>query len=242
MAPLSKTVDWHQYAEKYDMLLDYNPFYQQLREEITTMISAWPMEEGDLIADLGAGTGNYSVLLAERFPSARVLHIDNNSAMNARARQKKVAAGLGNLDFIEKGAEAVSLAPGSLRAILSVHALYTFPDPHQSLRDMYDWLEPGGIGLLVDPGRIVNVWEWQVAISAHLLKRYGLKRTLRIFQEARVVSEQNRLIRHQQRKGELWTHSPEAYRAAIQGAGFEIVESRMCFRGLSDLAVVRKPA
>ena len=240
MEKVQNTVDWQLYAEKYDMLLSYNPFYQKLREEVLSVISGWQIETGDLIADIGAGTGNYSIALAQIFPIARIIHIDNNAGMNERAKMKKEKAGLTNIDILNQGIEKVYLGSNSLRAMVSIHALYTFPKPEQALRSMYDWLEPGGVGILVDPGRIVNVIDWQLAIGWHLLSNYGLMQTLQIFKEAKPVSEQNRIIREMQKRGELWTHSHEAFCEAVEEAGFTISESRTCFRGLSDMVVVSK--
>ncbi len=236
---LSK-VDWDVYAQKYDMLLDYNPYYQILRREILREIADWPIRRDDLIADIGAGTGNYSLTLAQQYPQARILHIDNNPAMNAIAAGKQLRAGIRNLQILPKGIDSISLPPNSLAALLSVHALYAFPDPWAALSQMYDWLQPGGIALLVDPGRIVQVIPWQLAIGWHLFSRYGLAKTLDIFKEARTVSEQNRYIRKMQRQGTYWTHSPEAFRQSVQAAGFTILRSRVCFRGLSDSVLVTK--
>ena len=240
MEQVQNTVDWQLYAEKYDMLLSYNPFYQDLRNDILSQAYEWEIAEGDLIADVGAGTGNYSISLAKRFPRAQIIHIDNNVGMNERARGKKAEAGLSNIDILDQGIEEVRVQSNSFRALVSVHALYTFPDPELALANMYDWLEPGGMGILVDPGRIVNVINWQLAIGWHLVSNYGLKRTLQIFKEAKPVSEQNRIIREMQKRGELWTHSHDEFCEAVSSAGFQIVESRTCFRGLSDMVVVSK--
>ena len=237
---ITPTVDWHLYAEKYDMLLSYNPFYQQLQKEILVLINSWQIEAGDLIADVGAGTGNYSIPLALQFPQARIIHIDNNAGMNERAIQKKRQHEIENLDIFQQGMDEVYVSDNSLKGLVSVHALYTFPDPVEALQKMHGWLDTGGYGILVDPGRVVNVVRWQLAIGWHLVSRHGLSKTLKIFKEAKPVSEQNRIIRHMQRKGELWTHSHEDFCQTVEQAGFTILESRICFRGLSDMVVVAK--
>ena len=235
-----KTVDWHLYAEKYDMLFNYNPFYQQLHQEIMELVKQWDIRPGASIADVGAGTGNYSVALARHFRQAHVLHIDNNTAMNERALQKKVSNGLSNLEILPKGIQDAELPPESQQALLSVHALYTFPDPAKALKKMLGWLEPGGKAILVDPGRMVKVFDWQWAIGKQLISRYGLLKTLQIFREAKPVSQQNRYIRKMQAQDRLWTHSTEEFGEAVEAAGFKIEQIKTCFRGLSDLALVSR--
>lgn len=239
MSP-TQVVSWKSYAQKYDMLLSFNPFYQHLHQAVLAEVSEWEINGGDLIADVGAGTGNYSLSLARLFPQARVLHIDNDSGMNEAARTKRTQLGISNHAILESGIEDVELAEGSLRALISIHALYTFPRPEQVLQRMHKWLQPGGEAILVDAGRIVNVLSWQLAISFHLLRTYGWKKTWEIFREGREVSQQNAYIRNMQGNGTFWTHSHAEYCTAVEKAGFEILDAGTTFRGISDWVKVRK--
>ena len=242
MKQKEKLVDWHLYAEKYDMLLSYNPFYQALRKDVLEQVMTWEIDAGECLVDVGAGTGNYSVFMAGQFPGAQVIHVDNNEAMNDRAIHKKREKGITNLDVFQQGIEEVNLEANSVKGLLSVHALYTFPDPEKALHKMNSWLKPGGYGILIDPGRVVNVIDWQLAIGWHLISKYGLSKTLQIFREGKPVSQQNRYIRKMQAEGKLWTHSTEEFCQTIEKAGFEVLASRTCFRGLSDMAIVTKRA
>lgn len=237
----SPSVSWNSYAQTYDMLLSFNPFYQYLHQSVLAQARGWDIQAGDKIADVGAGTGNYSVSLARMFPQAQLIHIDSDKGMNQAAREKRGRLDISNHAILDQKIEDVRIPDGSLKAIVSIHALYTFPDPQAILRKMYQWLEPGGEAILVDAGRIVNVLSWQVAIGKHLLQTYGWKKTMNIFRQGKEVSKQNRYIRHMQRNGTFWLHSHEEFLEAVECAGFNISDSGVTFRGASDWVTVRKP-
>ena len=193
------------------------------------------------IADIGAGTGNYSLKWAQLFPHAYVIHVDRDEEMCALALAKKDSNQVYNLDIWNQGVEEISFAPDSLHACTCIHALYTFPNPQEVLKNTWRWLTPGGYGIFVDPGRPVRVRDWQIAIGKRMIQTYGLKKTLKIMREGKEVSKQNRRAAKMQASGAFWTHNHEEFCEAVEQAGFLIEEARTTFRGISDLVVVRKP-
>jgi len=233
-------VDWHRYAATYDMLLTYNPFYKQLQQEVLAIVRQWTFDPGEQVADVGAGTGNYSIELASLFPQVKVLHIDNNEGMNSVMQRKKEKRTLENIQTMAVPIDDLKLPEGTLSACLCMHSLYTFPNPQAILKKIYAWMKPGARGVFVDPGRPVNVFQWQIAIGWHMIKHYGLGKTLKIMREGREVSRQNRQISKLQAQGVYWKHDHAQFCDAVRAAGFAIMESRLCFRKMSDMVVVRK--
>lgn len=237
---ITQKVKWDSYAPTYDLLLAYNPYYQHLFQAVISATRSWQIPEGGKIADLGAGTGNYSISLARNFPHAQIFHIDSDSGMNTVAQQKRGNLSLLNHHICEESIDTLDLADESLDALISIHALYTFPDTNQALYKIHQWLKPGGEVILVDPGRIVNVLSWQIAIAYHMIRSLGLKKTFQIFRKGKEVSKQNALIRKMQLNGTYWTHSHEEFCTAVENAGFEVLEAGTTFRGVSDWVKARK--
>lgn len=233
-------VDWHTYAQKYDMLLAYNPFYQELHRQVMEEVYALEVQAGDLLIDVGAGTGNYSIEIARAFPKAEVIHLDSNPGMNKLAAKKQMEANLHNHQILHKPVGEAIILPETVRAIVSIHALYAIPEPKTVLQRFYDWLEPGGHAILVDAGRMLNMWDWQLAIGWHLLRKYGLQQSLKILREGKIVSRQNQYIRQMQRNGTFWTHSHAEFCAAVTDSGFSLIHSSTTFRGYSDLVLAYK--
>ncbi|MCB0628702.1 MAG: class I SAM-dependent methyltransferase [Saprospiraceae bacterium] len=233
-------VSWDTYARKYDMLIQYNPFYQRLHRQVFDLIKDWQIDNDNTILDLGAGTGNYSIRLAQQFPEAQVIHADKDAGMNEVAHDKMIEKGIENLSILESGVEEMDFPAGSLEAVISIHALYAFPDPVEALQKIHSWLRKGGKALLVDAGRVVNVLDWQLALAWHFLREYGPAKTWQIFREGKEVSRQNAYIRQMQKDGVFWTHSYEEFEQTVRECGFEILDGGITFRGVSDWVLVRK--
>jgi len=239
--PEIASVDWHSYAAVYDVMAENNPAYADLVNQFEDAIALWPVRSGSVLADLGAGTGTFSLGLAEAFPSSRVVHLDASSEMNRLAQRKATARHLTNVTFATTDILDSPFEDESLAAIVTVHALYAFARPREVISAMFAWLQPGGQIFACNPGRPPHVAEWAVYLARESLRRQGLWRTTRLLYRSRVVAQQNRMIAKAQRTGTYWTHTSGQFRAAFESVGFQVHTARTTYRGHSDLIIATKP-
>lgn len=99
------------------------------------------------VADLGAGTGSLSVLLAQQ--GHRVTGVDLAPRMVAAARAKAGAAQV-PATFVVGDAGVPPLPEASVDVVLVRHVLWALPDPDDAVRRWVALLAPGGRLVLVE--------------------------------------------------------------------------------------------
>jgi trans-aconitate 2-methyltransferase len=91
------------------------------------------------VVDLGCGPGKLTRQLAERWPAARVVGVDNSAEMLAKAQPLAIA---GRVEFVQADVAAWSPAQ-PVDFLLSNAALHWLADHDALLRRLAGWLEPG---------------------------------------------------------------------------------------------------
>ncbi|HSR35909.1 MAG TPA: alpha/beta fold hydrolase [Desulfurivibrionaceae bacterium] len=95
------------------------------------------------ILELGCGTGTYTLLLARKFPDARVTALDFAPAMLAQARQK--VGGHDQVDFLCADAEAfLGAGQGRYDCITANATLQWFEELERACQGIRSMLAPGG--------------------------------------------------------------------------------------------------
>jgi SAM-dependent methyltransferase len=84
-------------------------------------------EEGDIVADVGAGTGIFTRQLAIALDKARIVGIEASEDMYRAAEQS--SAGLANVSFVQGQAEALPFEDNAVRILTVATAIHWFDRP-----------------------------------------------------------------------------------------------------------------
>ena len=109
---------------------------------------------GEDVLDVGCGTGTLALAAARAAPGVRVIGLDADASILARAGQKATAAGL-NIGFDEGRSTALPYTDASFDLVLSTLFFHHIPDDakRQSATELVRVLRPGGRLVVGDVGR-----------------------------------------------------------------------------------------
>jgi ubiquinone/menaquinone biosynthesis C-methylase UbiE len=121
---------------------------EQIISELTKLID---LEYGSMIADIGAGTGNYSVALANA--GFKIKAIDPSMIMQSHSQQNS------NIEWIIGCAEDLPLQTGSVDGVISILALPHFLNIERAFNEMARVLKKGQIVIFTfDPKIGKKTW------------------------------------------------------------------------------------
>jgi len=101
--------------------------------------------EGGAVLDVATGTGDMAVLLARRFPKARITGVDISEGMLEVGRQKLARLKLDSRITLRSGdSEALPFSDNQFDAITVAFGVRNFENLETGLREMRRVLKPGG--------------------------------------------------------------------------------------------------
>jgi len=103
------------------------------------------LEPASRVLEIGPGPGFFSVDVARRIPRGRLVLLDLQREMLAKARRRLARAGLANVDSVQADATALPLRTGSLDRAFLVAVLGEVPDPPGCVAEVARVLRPGGL-------------------------------------------------------------------------------------------------
>lgn len=103
-----------------------------------------PLSKGAMVLDLACGTGDFSQIVRQSLPGARVVAVDLTQQMLAAARQR------GGTEVICGDAMALPFADASFDCVFVGYGLRNFPDLMTALGEIHRVTRPGGSMVTLD--------------------------------------------------------------------------------------------
>jgi precorrin-6B methylase 2 len=124
---------------------------ERVREERPDIVvSGMQLKPGDVVADIGAGTGYFSIRIAKAVPQGRVLAVDIQPEMVALLKANMDRQGVANIDSILSTNSDPRLPVGAVDKVLMVDAYHEFDQPREMLEGIVRGLKPDGEVIFVE--------------------------------------------------------------------------------------------
>ena len=124
------------------------------------------LRAADQALDVGSGTGLVALRAASAVRHGRVIGIDHSPGMLEQATRKALQSGLADVaTFRVMDAERLEFPDQTFDVVLSLYALFHFPQPLVAIREMYRVLRPGG-RLVIGVGAGPDLFSWSAVAEA----------------------------------------------------------------------------
>tara|TARA_B110000881_G_scaffold210082_1_gene217068 strand:+ start:9677 stop:10573 length:897 start_codon:yes stop_codon:yes gene_type:complete len=108
------------------------------------------LKETDVLADIGAGSGYYSLRIAMQNPKSAVIGVDIQKEMIAFLEQRITQLDVENVTTHLGKIDTIDLPPESIDAALMVDAYHEFSHPYEMMTSIVKALRPGGRVFLLE--------------------------------------------------------------------------------------------
>ena len=154
----------------------YEGFSRDEWQQPERVIAALGIRSGDRVADLGSGSGYFTLRLVPAVgPDGRVYAVDVDEEMNEYLRKRLTEAGVANVDVVLGRFEDPLLPDGSIDLALVVDTYHHLEDRPAYFRNLRRDLAPGGRVAVIDyDGRK----GWFVRLMGHTTPREELLREM----------------------------------------------------------------
>jgi ubiquinone/menaquinone biosynthesis C-methylase UbiE len=153
---------WDGIAEGYAKKPFPDPDATRRKLEITRA----RIRPGDVVLDLGCGTGTIALELAPH--AQRVTGIDVSGEMLKLARRKASDANVANVEFVQAGlVEGLArFEPASIDGVCAYNVLHLTPDWRDALRSIHERLKPGGFFVSSTPCLAESIVPYRPVLAA----------------------------------------------------------------------------
>lgn len=123
---------------------------RELEENSTTLIRNLDLKTNMQVADIGAGSGYHSRLIAKQIGNGKVYAVDIEPEMIAFLKEKNKQENISNIIPVLGKEQSVTLPAESMDMMLLVDVYHEFAFPYEMARSMYKSLKPRGKLVLVE--------------------------------------------------------------------------------------------
>lgn len=135
---------------------------REVFEKRQVILKACQIKRGEVVADIGAGTGLFTRLFSEAVgPHGRVIAVDISQKFLDHIRKVSRELDQKNVDVLLCTQDSTELPPESINAAFICDTYHHFEHPRKTMQSILRALKPGGRVILVDYRRISGVSsEW----------------------------------------------------------------------------------
>lgn len=145
MAPDSEDVNLDVWLERLEV------GSRELYSARDAVVAALALKEGDVVADIGAGTGLYSLLFAEAVgENGHVYAVDIEPLFLDLINRRAEDIGLENVTAVLGRRNNIALPKNSIDVVFIADTYHYFDDREEIMRSVKDALKPGGALVVVD--------------------------------------------------------------------------------------------
>lgn len=118
---------------------------REREERLSLLVKSLKLRPGMVIADIGAGSGVVSMLMAEQIGAdGRILAVDVQQKMLNRLVKRARQRGLSNITPVKGTSKSPNLKPASVDLVILVDVYHEFDFPFEMLQQISGALKPGG--------------------------------------------------------------------------------------------------
>ncbi|MFZ9236215.1 MAG: class I SAM-dependent methyltransferase [Algoriphagus sp.] len=123
---------------------------REQEENTAQLMKNLAVQPGQVIADIGAGSGYHSALLSKMVENGKVYAVDVEPEMIAYLKDRIKSEGKKNIIPVLSTEKNVALPANSVDLMLLVDVYHEFSFPYEMARSMLEALKPGGKLVLVE--------------------------------------------------------------------------------------------
>ena len=123
---------------------------REQEERTDLLVRMMDVDPDDVVADIGSGSGYFTLRLAPRVPEGRAIGVDIQPEMNEILMKNARKKGIENVETVLGDIDDVKITKNTVDVVLLVDAYHEFSHPWEMKRSMLKALKPGGRVVLVE--------------------------------------------------------------------------------------------